>query len=143
MRYALAWIAAGIAGIALIFALWFGGIIFSNKTANFRGNASVINKTRANGNYRIAAYDHFYDLCASVQNQEVTIEAQKAELATNPSKDRKEQINANLSALAANRGELINQYNADARKNYTSGQFKSSDLPFHLDSTEAQTTCTA
>lgn len=131
-------------GLVIMVGVWFAFILFSNATADFRGNASVINKTRANGAYRIAQYDHFFDLCASVQDQEVTIKAQEQELAfPDGSTNRKEQIRQNLSALVANRGEQINHYNADARKSYTAGQFRSSDLPYQIDPTQETTTCTA
>lgn len=132
-----------VAVLVLMTAFTFGVGQWVRETAGWTGKTQQIQQTRGNGSYRIAAYDHFYDLCASVQDQEVTIESQQAELDTKPSADRAEQIQANLSALRANRGELINHYNADARKNATSGQFKSSDLPYQLDSTEATTTCTA
>lgn len=133
---------AGLSLIAVFVALWFGGILFSNATADFRGNASVINKTRASGNYRIAQYDHFFDLCAAVQSTEGQITAQKGEIPF-ATPTRKAQIYENVDALTASRFSLIAQYNADARKSYTAGQFRSSDLPFHLDSTQETTTCTA
>lgn len=134
----------GLLGLLVIGALWFGITVLRNETADFRGNSSVINKTRANGNYRIAQYDHFFDLCASVQDQEVTIKAQERELASpDGTANRRSQIRQNLSALEANRGEQINHYNADARKSYTAGQFRSSDLPYQIDPTQEPTTCTA
>lgn len=139
------WIAGAFVVVLTVMTLFtFGAGQWVRETAGWSGKTEQIRQTRGNAGFRIAAYDHFYDLCASVQDQEVTITSQKAELddpATTPS--RASQIRANLSALTANRGELINHYNADARKNATSGQFRASDLPYQLDPTEERTTCTA
>lgn len=132
-------------GIVLLFVLMtvftFGVGGWIRATAGWSGKTSQINKTKGSGDYRIASYDHFFDLCASVQDQEVTIAAQKEELKT-ATGDRVSQIHANLSALTANRNEQINHYNADARKSGTQGQFKDSSLPYQLDPTQEKTTCT-
>lgn len=93
------------------------------------------------GSNRIAAYNHFFDLCAAVQSDEATIASLKEELGTGPSESRRGQIQATLTALRAARAEKINQYNADARKDYTTGQFRSSGLPYTLDQTEKETRC--
>ena len=95
------------------------------------------------GPSRIAAYNHFFDLCAAVQTDEATIQAQREELTTNPSESRRGQIQANIAALKSGRAEKINSYNADARKDYTIGQFRSSGLPFQLDPTQEATSCDA
>lgn len=93
------------------------------------------------GNFRIAAYDQFFNQCVSVQTKEAAIEALEQELATNPSAQRKEQINASLTANRIGRVSDIRQYNADAEKSYTVGQFRASKLPFQLDPTAKETTC--
>lgn len=129
--------------VVVIVGLWAGGLVFQEKTASFRGRVDVANKTKANGNYRIAAYDHFFDLCVSVQNAEASISAQRDELATDPSDERKGQISANIAALKAARASAVNQYNADARKAGTIGQFRDSGLPPVLDQTTEGTTCAA
>jgi hypothetical protein len=120
----------------------FGFGLFNRGTANFRGKNEQIEKTKANGNYRIAAYDQFYNLCASVQDDEATIQNLEEELKTKPPQDRITQINASLTAVKSGRRSKINEYNADARKTATQGQFRASDLPYHLDATQ-ETTCTA
>lgn len=128
--------------LLLMVVFTFGAGEWIRATAGFSGKTQQINQTRGNGTYRIAAYDHFFDLCASVQDQEVTISAQKIELADpHTTQDRAAQIRANLAALEANRGELINHYNADAAKTATQGQFRSSHLPYQLDPTQEHTTC--
>lgn len=138
---------AGIAVIIVVLILSamavFGFGLFQRGTADFRGGTEQIEQTKGNGSYRIAAYDHFYDLCASVQNSEATIAALEQELETNPSESRVEQINASITANRANRASSINEYNADARKEDTLANFMASDLPYQLNSTDKETTCTA
>lgn len=129
-------------GVGVVLLIIGGVLLVSRLTADFRGDTSVINKTRGSGNYRIASYDHFFDLCAAVQSTEGQIAAQEKEAANDAPPDRVTQIRQNVSALEASRFSLIVQYNADAAKSYTSGQFRSSQLPYHLDPTQETTTCT-
>lgn len=110
------------------------------------GSAPVRGKLQArqqinSGSYRIAAYDHFFDLCASVQSKEGSIAALQQELKTKPPQDRVTQINASITALRAARIDDIRQYNADAAKSYTEGQFRASSLPYQLNVNDKETTC--
>lgn len=116
---------------------------FTDTTADRTGKTQQEQQINGNGSYRIAAYDHFYDLCAQVQTEEQSIRNLQNELKTTTDATRKTVIPASITALENNRASDINQYNADARKSYTLGQFKSSDLPFQLDITEENTTCHA
>jgi hypothetical protein len=121
----------------------FGFGFFQRGTAEFRGKTGQIERTRANPAFRIASYDSFYNACAAVQSDEATISALKEELTTHPSPARVEQIQASLTALRAGRAEKINNYNADARKTATAGQFRASDLPYQLDRNAEETSCQA
>ena len=127
-------------------SMWvFGYGAFTDATANRQGETQKKHQVEGNGSYRIAAYDHFFDLCASVQAAEDKIQAQKDELDGKPAPDaqRADILRANINALSSTRAESIRQYNQDARKSYTLGQFKSSDLPFQLDIHAKETSCTA
>lgn len=136
--------AAAIVLALLLASMWvFGYGLFTDATANRQGETSKKQQVEGNGSYRIAAYDHFYDLCAGVRTSEEAIDSFRAELATTTDPSRKTVLNASITAQRANRADAINQYNADARKSYTLGQFKSSDLPYELDTTAKETTCTA
>jgi hypothetical protein len=150
MRF-FGWLFGSIAGlivaILIIAGLSVGGLYLfgtiSNKTANFRGNVGVKNQTLADPNYRIANYDHFFDLCASVQTMETRISTARDNLAS----DQKGSFDAyrdrqNLDAAIAQRAELINQYNADSAKSYTQAQMKASSLPARLDIHARETQCT-
>lgn len=125
--------------IGAMFLFSFGW--FSQSTADFRGRVGVAEKTKANANFRIASYDHFYDLCASVQSKESTIQALKAEAPSDAA--RASQVQGAITANLIQRNASINQYNADARKAGTSGQFRASDLPYQLDPNSEVTTCRA
>ena len=75
-------------------------------------------------------YQYFFSLCESVQSAEASIDAQRALLdSPNVSQAMVEQ---NLAALEATRARSINTYNARASQDYTSGQFRDSDLPYQL-----------
>lgn len=132
--------------VIVIGFMWIFGVGFmSQTTAPWRGETEKKERVEGSGNYRIAAYDHFFDLCSSVQTKEASIENLRAELKADPppSEQRKTVIQASMSALMNSRAEAINEYNADARKEYTRGQFRDSDLPFQLRMKELNTTCTS
>ncbi len=138
-----------VAALAIVVALaigvmaLFGFGLFNRSTADYRGRNSQIEQTKGDGTYRIAAYERFYGLCASVQDDEASVESLEEELKTDPPADRVVQVNASLTALRSSRAEKINRYNADARKSATLAQFKASDLPHELDKTAEETTCAA
>jgi hypothetical protein len=142
-------IMVGVAVIVVVIVVGLVGVFgfgwFSNSTANFRGNVAKKNLVEANGNYRIAAYDHFFDLCAGVQSDEASIKNLQDELQGSPAPDaqRITVIQASITALKNARATAINQYNVDAAKSYTEGQFRSSHLSFKLDLNAQETTCTA
>lgn len=128
--------------IALGLLLMLGFGVFKKETADFRGSVDQAERVEANGAYRIAQYEHFYDLCASIQGKEATIANLTAELET-ASEERAEQIRATLSAVKSERERSIAQYNVDARKGETQAKFHASDLPYQLDAKEKETKCEA
>lgn len=132
-------VVAGLIGIGL----WTFGVL----TADVKGRGEARKQLRS-ADYRIQAYDHFYNLCAAVQASEAALDAQLAELASTPQgSDDRERILANIAGVTAERARAIRQYNADARKGYTLARFRASDLPFQLGtdpySKEAPTSCEA
>lgn len=110
-------------------------------SADLRGATEARDQTLGSGDFRIAAYEHFFGLCSSVQSQEGRIEVLELELEDGPSTARDEQVRASLSAVQAQRLELIAEYNQDARADYTRGQFRDGDLPYELDPDNEETTC--
>lgn len=77
-------------------------------------------------------YDKFFNLCSEVQAVEDKIDAQNELLDRDLSDVQKNMIITNLSGLQSARADAIRQYNADARKDYTSARFLDNDLPVQL-----------
>lgn len=82
--------------------------------------------------FRITAYNHFFDLCSSVQTHEVQIDALRAQLSDTTDERSKNIVRSSLTGVLAARGGAIARYNQDALKEYTEGQFKDADLPYQL-----------
>lgn len=123
--------AAIIAGGAIlaggVLAATYGTGWLQRLTANFRGETSQIEKIHARGDYRIAAYDTFYDRYES-------IEALEQQICTMRDADLPgDQASVNEIALSNQRINLIAKYEADARKEDTKANFLASDLPYQID----------
>lgn len=129
-----------LAFVGLLFAIVYGLGGFQRLTAGFRGETSQIERTEADGQYRIAAYDRFFAKCSAIQAAEDSIRNQEAER-IDASPERQAQIDANLTASRNQRDTLIRQYNADATREATAGQFRDSNLPYRIDPDQKETTC--
>lgn len=142
--YGLGWILA-IGGVILLLSAIGWGISFAWgwMTAGPSGKLQARQQILS-GDNRIQAYNHFFDLCASVQTAETAIDSTNAQLALPQSADDKSRLETNLQAQIINRAEAVNQYNQDAAKSYTVGQFRSLALPYSLPTDYqkgAHTTC--
>lgn len=133
LKAALASFGGIIAVILLILVI--AGSVFAIRwvTAGPKGKLAAREQILS-GDNRIQAYNHFFDLCAAVQTDEASLDAQYQLLAASKGDDR-ERIVTNIGALLADRAGAVNQYNQDAQKSYTIGQFKSSKLPWQLSDT--------
>lgn len=133
----LGW-AAFIVLVLVISGMWMFGVgFFQKETADFRGDVKATEQVQGRGEYRIAAYDHFYNLCASIQTKDDQISIAERSLALASDSGNQVAIRdaqVTLMALQNQRAEAINQYNADARKAGTLGQFRDSGLPYEIDS---------
>lgn len=137
-------ILATILAVALLFLIAVYGFGFlQRETADFRGETGVIEQTKANSSFRIAAYDSFYDACANVRSLESKIVNMQEELDGTEAEQRETVLKTSITASKNKRAELIESYNADARKEATRGQFRASDLPYELDENEEVTICEA
>ena len=121
-----------LAGLAVVIVLLIGAIYLTGGikqlTAPFRGETQEKELTEADGNYRIAAYEEFYDLNAQIEAKEIEICAMKSN--TSLPVDQRE---TNVLALTNKRTELVAEYNADASKTDTRAKFKASDLPYTIE----------
>lgn len=127
--------------ISTILVSVYGGGFLQRMTADFRGETSQIEQTQADADYRIGAYDQFYDKCSGVQSLESKIANLTEELEATDEDKRKSVLNTSITASKNKRAEMINDYNADARKEATRGQFRASDLPYELSEEEEKTSC--
>lgn len=123
--------------VGLYFAVWY--------SADPRGSLSAREQTRGSGSYRIASYDHYFDLCASIQAFEDRIENTQDEMniEPGPSPTRLAQLQQNLTAQNNQRDSLIRQYNTDATKEGTRAPFRDDDLPYQIDPDNKETQCAA
>lgn len=115
--------------------------LFRKATADFRGDVAATERIHANGAYRIAAYEQFFDRCASIQAKEATVRMLEDERQSARSDDRIQQIDMTLTAVKAARANDIARYNADAAKTDTAANFHASSLPFRIDLNQETTTC--
>lgn len=132
MRTSAVWIIAAVMFIFLLCWLVVAasfGLRVATAGLVGRGEAHIAIQSGSN---RIAQYNKFFNICASVQSLEDRIDQQTEALkqATNPVDQQR--IRDNLAGIRGLRSEAINQYNADASKDYTDGQFRASKLPYQL-----------
>lgn len=126
---AIIFIALGVV-IAFGYASIYGFGTMQKDTAGFRGGVEKKERVEADGGYRVAQHDYFYNLCSDIQTKQDNIETLKG--------------TGNKDAVTGNRLELnklVNRYNADAANNYTKGQFKADELPYHIDSNKEVNSC--
>lgn len=96
-------------------------------TADFRGETAQIEKVQADPNYRISAYDTFYNRYEAIE----ALEQQICNMRGVDLPDNQEDVNE--IALSNQRINLIAKYEADARKEDTKANFLASDLPYEID----------
>jgi hypothetical protein len=104
-----------------------------------RGEARIQIQSAAS---RITNYELFFNRCAAVQAAEARTEELESQLALQEEDSRSWNITlTSLTGIRSQRAESIAQYNADAAKDYTRGQFRDSDLPYTLILEEENTRC--
>lgn len=115
----------------LILAALIGGTwAYRYYTAEVRGVVGAEEKIQSSGN-RIDKYNKFFDTCAKAQEYQDKIQIQLDQL-KNADGDQANKIQTRISGLKGMFSNTVRSYNQDARKNYTSGQFRSSKLPYQL-----------
>lgn len=91
--------------------------------------------------HRMGAYNHFYDLCAAIQGHEATLAASRSQLEDTSDENERQRIRANIAGITSQRARSIAQYNADARKEHTVGQFRDAELPYEISVEGENTEC--
>lgn len=131
--------AAIISGLVLIPLLIFAGTMtFRYFTADARGQVEMEERVQS-GDFRQHSYDHFYNLCVEVQSAQAEHEQQLRVLEGLESGTP--QYNRAVRAEAAQRARierLAREYNTDARREETVGQFRANDLPERIEMDELE-----
>lgn len=117
----------------LTVVFWGFGTGFKYFTAEPSGIAEKERQVQS-AEFRIHSYEHFYDMKAHIEGLEAKYIAQNKKL--EKQKEGTEEYNRTMTNIAALEGLIIEtkaKYNADARKEETRGQFRSSELPYQYD----------
>ena len=101
------------------------GWAFGWFTADTRGAIDARETILADGDFRIQAYQQFFDLCAGIEAQEGRADLFAAD-EDNPL------ASTNLQAVLAVRIGLVTEYNSLAARSWTEGQFRDEDLPYNI-----------
>ena len=124
--------------VVLIIGMTVGGWAWRYYTAEPKGIVDAEEQIQSGAN-RIDKYNKFFDLCASVQRQKRSLEAQESILESSPDNE-KSRIRQNIAGLQAQVQGTVSRYNSLSTRGYTAGQFRASNLPYKL-SVEGDTTC--
>lgn len=127
--------------VVLIGGIVVGIYAIKYATADARGSVAANELVRADGQFRVAAYDHFFDLCTSIQQDEARIASLNTQLDAAASPVEVNRVKATIPAVRSTRDGKIAQYNNDAKKVGTIGPFRSAGLPERLDVNSEETTC--
>lgn len=123
-----------------LIALWLiiGSAIwgFGVATAGIFGRGEAEKRIQS-AEFRIQAYDRFFNQYASIKSLEGQIDELTAQLATlSPGTRDYSYVSSSLVGVKGLRHTAIQQYNADARKEYTEGQFRDNSLPYQIPDTQ-------
>ncbi len=126
-------VVVAIVGAWLIIASAIWGLGVATAGLYGRGEAQ---KQIQSAEFRIEAYQYFYNQYASIKSLEGKIDELTAQLEKLEPGTR--DYNYTLSSLTGVKGlrhEAIQKYNADAQKSYTEGQFRDKSLPYQIPDT--------
>ena len=129
------------AGAVLIIALVFMSIVWTLVFFSFGirvATAGIVGRGEAriqiqSADFRIQAYQQFFDLCASIQAAEDRMDETHRQIGLLDAESdpwfRKQE---EFAAQSATRQRGIRDYNTDANRSWTQGQFRDEDLAFQL-----------
>lgn len=137
----LAIVGTVVAVIAVIVVLVVGIFALKWFSAPVRGALDARETIQADGDFRLQAYNQFFNLCASIQGHEGTILAQRSLLAATTDSDEQARVRANIAGIEGQRIRAITKYNVESAKDWTVGQFKASKLPYQLSISTKETRC--
>jgi len=124
-------IGAVVAFLAFVATVWAISFAAGWFTAGPNGKLAA-RKQILSGPNRIVQYDQFFTLCVAAQTAESAISASRQALSLTKNEDDRTTILTNITANQVNRQEAVLEYNQNALKHYTNGQFRASNLPYQL-----------
>lgn len=117
--------------LLLASAIWGFGVA----TAGIFGSGEA-RKQIQSAEFRIEAYQTFFNQCGSIQGLEGQIDELEAQLNKFERGSREYNITAvSLAGVKGARHQAIARYNQDANKDYTEGQFRDKNLPHQIPDT--------
>lgn len=130
-RIVLAIIGVVIVGWCFSAGIWGLGVA----TAGIYGKGEA-HKQIQSADFRIQAYDHFFNLYASIDANQKKLSDFEEQLALyEPGTKEYNMTIVNINGVKSILHDSISQYNYDAQKNWTEGQFRDNDLPYQIQDT--------
>lgn len=132
----IGWSLVALVGVIALYlvigsAVWGFGVA----TAGIFGRGEA-RKQIQSAEFRIEAYQTFFNQCGSIQGLEGQIDELEAQLKRFESGSREYNITAvSLTGVKGARHQAIAKYNQDANKDYTEGQFRDRNLPHQIPDT--------
>ncbi len=119
-------------GIGIVLLIIVGGWAYRYFTAPIEGRVGVQERIQSATNI-IVSYNFFHDLYGAILSYDTSLKALEDELSQVTSEGEKERILATIAGLKGQRARAIQEYNANARKSYTTGQFRDWQLPYQIE----------
>ena len=112
-------------------AIWGFGVV----TAPIFGSGEAYKEIQSS-DFRIQAYQTFFNQCASIQGLEGQIDELVVALGYYERGSREYNITVtSIAGVKGARHQAIAKYNQDALKNWTEGQFRDNNLPYQISDT--------
>ena len=128
-------------GVAVLFGAVYFWTSFLQTTAEVRGETAQKERVVADGDYRIANYDWFYEQCSAIEAKNQKIQLLEEQIASTDDESQKAGYESGLLAEKTTRAELITDYNAKAASGGTRGQYRDAGLPKQIDPNDEEIQC--
>lgn len=132
MKVGLFWGIAVLALVAVMLGGWWLSYAVSWWLAPWEGKLEARQIIQGDGNFRIVAYERFYNQCSTIQTYEDSLRALNMQIEETEDTRTRNILLTNRTGLQAQRMRAINQYNVDAAKDWTIGQFRDNGLPYEI-----------
>lgn len=123
--------AAVIGGILLVAVSVPAGWAIRYYTAPIEGKVQVQEQTHTSS-FMMAAYNYFFAANEQIKAYDVMISSQESLLAS-CSEEIHDTILLNIAGIKGQKAQSIAEYNAKAQAEWTTGQFRDWQLPYHID----------